>query len=149
MNTETGLWGNLPLDEVVRTPLIILREQATILTKATSGLLTGEVSMISVQEYDVFNNLVERTASNPPVFRATLSIEAPALDGYVFHVLQAEFSLVAYPVEVQDLLGKSKYECNDEEEFNKTLGAVLSSAGVRRAIGLLLAQSRSEQREAA
>ncbi len=147
MNTETSLWGNLPLDEVVRTPLIILREQATILTKATNGLLTGVVSMSSVTEYDLFGNPV-RTAGHPPVFRATLDIEAPALDGYVFQVLQAEFSLVAYPVKVQDLLSKVEYNCSDVDEFNKALSTVLSSIEVRRAIGLLLAQSRSERQAA-
>lgn len=43
MSTTKNLWGELPLAEVIRTPAIILREQATLLTEMTTGVLEGEV----------------------------------------------------------------------------------------------------------
>ena len=141
MDTTKSLWGDLPLAEAIRTPLIILREQATLLTQMTNAVLEGAVT----------NQLV-RTSSNvfdpfgpSKDFLATLAIEAPALDGYVFQVLKVGYDLALYPVEVIDLVNSQQYDCVDEGAFMEAMSTVLSSAAVRRAVGMLLAQSKSEQ----
>ena len=34
-----NLWGKLPIEDNIRTPYIILKEQASILTEATNGVV--------------------------------------------------------------------------------------------------------------
>lgn len=148
MDTSKSLWGDLPLAETVRTPLIILREQATILTQMTNGLLTGVVSKGRFNLVDDPYDLPFEDPASPPIpmFRATLSIEAPALDGYIFQVLQTDYQLaLLYPISVYDVVSKTNHTCADENEFLAVVGVILSSEGVRHAIGMLLSQSRSEQ----
>ena len=141
MDTSKSLWGQLPLEENVRTPLIILREQATLLTQITNAVLEGAVTS------QKFAPSSDPFGFSPPnkTFRTTLAIEAPALDGYVFQVLQVNYDLALYPVEVVDLINKKTTECANEEDFNNAVGHILSSDAVRRAVGMLLAQSKSEQ----
>ena len=141
MDTSKSLWGQLPLEENVRTPLIILREQATLLTQMTNAVLEGAVTSQKVaSSFDPFG-----LAPTSKTFRTTLAIEAPALDGYVFQVLQVNYDLALYPVEVVDLVNKKDIACANEEDFNNAVGSILSSEAVRRAVGMLLAQSKSEQ----
>lgn len=42
-----NLWGDLGLDEVIRTPVDVLKEQATLLGTLTNGILHGEVKVHS------------------------------------------------------------------------------------------------------
>ena len=141
MDTSKSLWGKLPLEEAIRTPLIILREQATLLTQMTNAILEGVVVNQQVRSAsDEFDPFGPRKT-----FRATLSIEAPALDGYVFQVLQVSYDLALYPVEVNDLVNSKEYECIDQDSFEEAMRTILSSAAVLRAVGMLIAQSKSEQ----
>ena len=32
-----NLWGDLPVEETIRTPYVVLKEQANLLTEATNG----------------------------------------------------------------------------------------------------------------
>jgi hypothetical protein len=141
MDASKNLWGKLPLEEAIRTPLIILREQATLLTQMTNAVLEGVVTNHRVRDAsDEFNPFGPRKT-----FRATLSIEAPALDGYVFQVLQVNYDLALYPVEVNDLVNNKTYECADQDNFEEVMRTILSAEAVLRAVGMLLAQSKSEQ----
>ncbi len=141
MDATKSLWGELPLNESVRTPLIILREQATLLTQMTNGILEGVVTNQRVKQashvFDPFGP--SRT------FKASFSIEAAALGGYVFQVLQVNYELALYPVDVDDLVNSEKFTCNNVDIFEEVLGNILSSKAVHQAVGMLLAQSRSEQ----
>lgn len=141
MDTTKSLWGELPLAEAIRTPLIILREQATLLTQITNALLEG---VVTNQRVKPSSEIFDPFGPNKS-FLATLSIEAPALDGYVFQVLQVAYELALYPVEVQDLVNNTSHTCAEEKSFEDALKATLSSDAVRRAVGMLLAQSKSEQ----
>lgn len=146
MVTTENYWGDLPSADTERTPLIILREQATVLTKKTNGILAGVVRTATVHD---FNSPLDLYATKPPKFRTSLVIEAPALDGYVFQVLDAEYELALYPVAVYDSVNRNKYDCADEAQFIEVIKTILTSVAVHKAIGMLLAQSRSEQQEAA
>lgn len=145
MNPEKSLWGNLPLTDTTRTPVIILREQATILTKLTNALLEGVVTVRTASD------ALFKTAQSKE-FDATLSITAPALDGYTVRVLKVEYDLTIYPVDVYDWLGDAEFDkivCQNESELNDAIGKVLSSDKVQKAVGLLLAQSRSTESDVA
>lgn len=131
MSTVQSLWGELPLGKVVRTPAVILREQANQLTELTKGLLEGVV-------------ISQKSKSTLP-FSSRLLIVAPALDGYKFVVMEAYHDLMLYPVIVEDRTDNGQYECDDEEAFVSVVASILSSKAVHTAIASLLSQSSSEQ----
>lgn len=148
MNTSKSLWGQLPLADVTRTPIIILRQQATILTELTNGLLEGVVTNRTTGE----THGVEYTSRGEveKEFNAILSISAPALDGYTFRILRVDYDLDLYPVTVSNLVSKSFYAinldrttCDDEKEFLTAVSTILTSDEVREVIGKLWAQSKS------
>jgi hypothetical protein len=132
MSTVKNLWGELPLGKVVRTPAIILREQAAQLTELTKGLLEGEV-------------ISQKSDSKQLPFFSRLLIVAPALDGYKFVIMDTYHDLMLYPVSVDDRVTGIEYECEDEDSFIRVVGSILSSDAVHTAIAALLSQSTSEQ----
>lgn len=130
MSTTKNLWGELPLTEVLRTPAVILREQATLLTEMTNGLLEGEVVSWKVE------------SENP--FCLRLSIIAPALDGYRFSVLDSYHSILLYPIIVYDKVIDRRFVCENESNFLDVVQHILSSKNVHAAITSLISQSKSE-----
>lgn len=126
MSTKS-LWGELPPAANIRTPVSILREQATVLAEATRGVLAGEVAQLQTANNDEFVHV--------------LMIVAPALNNYRYRVLTIAHHVTLYPVVLHD--GEATIECADEADFITDLEAVLSSQRVHKAIGALLAQSNA------
>lgn len=122
-----NLWGNLQLDEPIRTPTTLLKEQASALNALTKGILYGDVS-------------VEASGS---WFFITMSIVAPAIDNYKFDVLQLSHKVEIYPVTVAQLDPRKEMECQNEEELTAVLSSILGSERVGRVIRSLVAQSKA------
>lgn len=122
-----NLWGELPTEEVIRTPLQILREQAAILGEKTENLLEGRVQQ-------------EATAK---LFRNTLYIVAPSL-GYSYAVLDVTYGVDLYPVSVRDAQIGVSTTCEDEESFEQALADIFSSAQTKKALVGLLSQVKAE-----
>lgn len=74
-----NLWGELPDAADIRSPVTILREQASLLTQMTNGTLQGEVYL-------------ENSGGR---FSSTLYILAPALDDYRYSVLSVQYPVVS------------------------------------------------------
>ncbi len=134
-----NLWGELPEVENVRTPLVILREQASLLTEMTRGVLRGEVRT----NYEARQKLL-----------LELMIVVPALNGYQYCVLQALQPLTMYPLRLfaeefpaeehsPEEENEAKNLCVDEASFVAALQVILTSPRVRKAIQALLAQSNA------
>lgn len=124
------LWGEIPSTEGLRTPLLILREQAALLGQKTGNILEGDVH-------------VSRAGDN---FRASLRIVAPALDNYIYTVLHITYPMISYPVRVLDVEGPPiEQNCQNEEAFIEVLKRILSSDRVKKAITSLLAQSKANE----
>ena len=81
-----NLWGELPSAEGIRTPVSLLREQASILGEKTNKFLEGTVSLR--QQFESYD--IDRTH---PKLAATLSIVVPSLDGYQVTILEATYEL--------------------------------------------------------
>jgi hypothetical protein len=153
MTSKKNLWGELPKPETIRTPYTILKEQASILSEITNGLLIGEV----------INNQRDK------FFVKILRIKAPSLNNYTYSVVEVQHSIKLYPVFVKNLTadpitkatdlidslrvdlrhpdlledqGYKKY--SSEEEFENALGQILSSKGVKQVISALLAQIHAD-----
>jgi hypothetical protein len=134
MNRNKDLWGEIPSHETIRTPYTILKEQASLLTQKTNGLLIGEVSRD--QKYNV---------SKQREIQVTLLIKAPSLNNYTYWVLEVEHPIQLYPLSVQDLAGTNPLlDCSSEEEFEQALGNILSSQEIKRVISALLAEIHAD-----
>jgi len=128
MNSQKSLWGDLSQPEIVRTPFTILKEQAAILSKATNGLLVGDVARSqSPGQQNVLSILV-------------LRVIAPSLDDYRYSILEVCHDITLYPLELRDFSGNETYskQCDSEEAFEQALGEILSSPPVRKVISALL-----------
>jgi hypothetical protein len=131
-----NLWGELPSVDEVRTPNMILSEQAAKLGELTRNILRGEVSQVS----DVA----------PGFFAYALDIVAPVLDDFRVTVLRVSHALALYPVAVEDPFDDSPGwdeiptpECQSQEEFVGLVRRILGSRAVHGVIANLLAQSRA------
>jgi len=123
-----NLWGELKLDEPLRTPTTILKEQTTMLSTLTRGVLDGDV----------------KVGAETNTFYIDLNIVAPAIDNYCFRVLEASHGVAdLYPVEVREDGSGKTVECANEEEFLKELARILGSDRIGRVIRSLVAQSNA------
>lgn len=120
---------NIPKDANIRTPLSILREQATALTEQTDAVLQGEVEALVID-----NSLL-----------ITMVIYVPALSGYKVEILEYRQPIQLYPGTLTLTLAQAnrRVSVQDEQEFVDAVRSYLSSAEVNRAILSLLAQSKS------
>jgi hypothetical protein len=130
------LWGELPFDETVRTPVLILKEQAELLGQKTENILQGRV--------------LPRRSVLGDGFEADLDIIAPLLDNYSFHVLTIEYPVTLYPVALRpdyntqdpNSIPLQPIKCRDEVSFIEALGGILTRPQVKKVISLLIAQSK-------
>jgi hypothetical protein len=129
MTSKKNLWGELPNPETIRTPYTILKEQASILSEITNGLLIGEV---------VVNNQKDK------LFVMTLRIKAPSLNNYTYSVVEVQQPIQLYPVTIMNLLENKMTKYSSEEEFENALGQILSSQEVKTVISGLLAQIHAD-----
>jgi hypothetical protein len=127
MNTE-NLWGNLPKIGNLKTPLHILKEQATAITHMTQGLLVGSVGSSS--------------ASFRP-FTYELEIRAPALNDYTATIVRIGYDIGLYPVLLVGYQGAAGVSLPDEAAFVAKLAATLQDEKVKGLISSLLVQSNA------
>ncbi len=123
MTSGKSLWGDLSQIEAVRTPFVILQEQAVILGEITNGLILGEVSRLATGQK----------------IQMDLSLVVPALDKYRYAVVEVQSPIVqTYPLTVKSAAIEHRQLCDSEEEFEEALRSVLSSPQIRKVIATLL-----------
>ena len=122
---EENLWGKLPIEEKIETPVSILRSQAVALNKATKGLLDARVAPMKAEGELCFE------------FR----IVVPSLGNYSATILEIRHEMALYPVSIfADGIGG--YAAADGNQFKEVLKTILQSELVRRTITGLMAQAR-------
>ena len=121
-----NLWGDLSDLEIVRTPKDILKEQADFLTRATEGVLVGNVGEIDVRGD----------------FRYDFDVIVPSVNNYTLTLLSIQYGLQLYPVRVSGRAIRVTETCDDEKEFEAVLTKVLSSKEVKLILSRLLSQAR-------
>lgn len=128
---SSSLWGEIPLDSLLKTPKAILEAQAQELTLQTQGLLEGVVDVEATRNRFNQNVVVK------------LYIKAPNLNNYLYDVLSFSYPMVEfYPCMVIDAQ-EGHNEANDEAELLIRLQDVLQSDRVKRAVRGLLSQVSS------
>lgn len=147
MTTKKDLWGDFPKTDTIQTPYTILKEQASLLDKKTNGLLIGEVKLSQSVEFETSLKVMfsEENQQNQSLV-AFLRIQAPSLNNYTYSVVRVQYPMPQlYPVSVKSLAVEDfQRECSSKEEFEQTLGAILSSNEVKRVILALLAQIQAD-----
>jgi hypothetical protein len=119
MAASTDLWGEIEATQI-RTPLIILREQAALLGAKTKNLVEASV----------------KTHASGDTFRHSFDLIVPALGSYTYSLLAIVHGASIYPVKVE----YKGTRLDTEEQFVEWLGATLSSAETKRIVANLLAQ---------
>jgi hypothetical protein len=125
--SANSMWGDLDEFANIKTPKMVLEEQARLLTEATGSVLQGEVD-------------VDPLGTS---FVITLNVLAPALGRHRYALLRVQHDLNLYPLEVKDNIQNASHTCESEEGFLSVLEKILSSAEVRKILGTLISQSRS------
>ena len=87
METSNNYWDFV--EEIIATPVTILKEQADFLTKTTKGILVGEISF--EKEKSIDNSMFIYTNSNFP--SVALNIKSPIL-GYTYELLSIKYCIV-------------------------------------------------------
>ncbi len=122
-----NMWGEISEPVNQRTPTSILREQASVLSQLTKGVLIGSLEQ-------------EVTANNTLSYK--FAITAPAINNHKFAILTVQYSITIYPLSVTDHTVHVQRQCLNEEAFTSTLKGILTSTQVKRVISALLIQSQ-------
>lgn len=123
--TVKNLWGAMHDIENLRPPHEIIFEQGRLLKEMTKDLLELKI---------------ERKTSNT-IFNYDIYISAPSLS-HKQRIFRLTHDFKLYPANLYDEQSSSEYKCADQDEFEKNLGAILSSKETMTTIGALMAQSR-------
>ena len=127
----------IPAEVKEKSPLTMLREQASALSEATGGLLRGEVS---TRKW--LNGL-----------EISLNVVVPALGNYELELLTYRQPPLMYPGRLVSLLDDQPginlpaavgegFEIHREQEFADVLKFILASEKMQKTIAALLAQIR-------
>ena len=121
------LWpDDLSVADVV-PPVVILRQQASLLGKKFKYVIEGEV-----QSDELGGNFVH-----------SLYIVAPALGDYHYLLCRVTHDIEPYPLRIIDVKDLQQIPCKDEQEFIKELGNIFQSEWTRRVMASLIAQSEA------
>ena len=129
-----NLWGDLPEVVDIRTPKMVLAEQASLLQEITKGALTCEL----------------KVSPNGNGLVVSMRIVAPSLGNYSVVLVQVAHDMFVYPCSIQSpFLGNDAIICGDEAHLESVLKSILQDPKTRKLIVNLLQQIRAENSIAA
>lgn len=124
-DSNDDLWPDLTGDPEVKSPLLILREQAAKLGAKTSNIIEAEVTA---------------NPSEDEFLHVRLILKAPALNGYEYVLLSVNQPIELYPAYLADEYDSK--EVKDEQEFKTSLEKLFKSDRTIKIINSLIAQSK-------
>ena len=138
-----NLWPSFETEEM-QLPKTILDEQAKIFNNNMQGLLECKIT-VREQPSDMWvplsMNRDEETIEKAQ--QLLMHIVAPYAGGYRLAVLVVTFQVTSvYPCTIDDCLGDTTCQVNDENEFKTTLKQILNSKKLINAVNVLKSQSR-------
>lgn len=133
-NSTTGIPDLWPkeIEQVMLTPMAIMRAQATILRERTKNLLEAEIV-----SRDVPTNRLKHT----------FVLIAPALERYSYSLFTVEHEKnLVYPAAVESPALDTRFpdevvEASSQDEFTQIMGAILKHDKTKAVISSLLARS--------
>ena len=134
------LWPHdIAVIEAIKSPVNILREQASLLGAKTQNLILAEV--VQLEWRRGFKD-----------FGYIFNIVAPALSSYRYQLLRIYHNVAFYPLEIaveEEILesldievsnGNTSFDVESEEQFLQALKAIFNSEKTKRVITALLSQ---------
>ena len=161
-----NLWPKIETSSL-KTPVTILKEQASLLGANTQNLITAEVSALKIYDTKItgettpisevlnqMNSVVFGAKSFHPsaIFRFAFHLVAPALNHYRYQLFFIGYGIDFYPVffrldsDIQkELMDDDEQDviAGTEEEFLETLKAIFNSEKTLRVMRAILAQSQN------
>lgn len=137
-------WGDFQVTDEQRTPVQILKEQASVLNEKVGHCIRALVATSALPEG------TPKFRSAPPEltpkFRSTLAVIVPSLDRYRLDIVTITYPLRAYyPLALSDDLAEGKealveveFRCQNEREFRSALYQILSSTRTTDTLNSLL-----------
>lgn len=124
---ERNLW---PQDlftavDIQRTPLALLREQATLLGENTNNLVEAKVV----------------TNTEGASFVQYFNLVSPILKNYTYQLFHLVHPIDGYPLRV--IFKDSEYVIKSEEELIANLRSIFADEKTRRVVQAMIAQSQS------
>ena len=119
MAASTDFWGEIEATQM-RTPLVILREQASLLGAKTKNLVEASV----------------KTRANGDAIRHSFDLVVPALGSYTYSLFVIVHGASIYPINVE----YKGTRLDTEQQFVEWLRATLSSPETKRIVTNLLSQ---------
>ena len=134
----TDLWPTDLVPVATRSPVVILREQASLLGQKTKNIVKAEVAKYEIHGGRPFVYAFTRFCS--AARHLTIIGFACSSFGFDIELYPVEFTLDGVLPEELELRGPV-VSVASEEEFLLTLGLILQSNRTRRVIGAMLSQS--------
>lgn len=129
MTTTDNLWPEFSLDEVVRSPKMILTEQAEFLAKGTKNLLNANIKVTAFSDNSIIYYF---------------EIVAPNLNGYKYNLFTLyQQDIFFYPLTLSR--NEERYLINNEADLLEALKSVFSADLTKRIINSLIAQSKENE----
>jgi hypothetical protein len=132
------LWPSDIVQNDVKPPVAILKEQASLLGNKTKNLVTAEVHLDDPDDYGY--SIVN--------FNYRFLIIAPALNNYQFKLFSVAYDVDLYPVQFQldqsvaaELDVDEQISVGNEEEFQNLLKRIFGTQRTRRVISAISNQS--------
>jgi hypothetical protein len=125
------------------TPVSILREQATILSDRTQGLVTGEVVSMPLAPGE--RSFLDFIVAAPKCeFRSRFLLLVPALDNYRYLLLEVLYPIdSSYPMVLEFSPTQERIMVASQQHFYSELKRLLSCEKTVSIIRSLIAQARS------
>ncbi|MGZ5585239.1 MAG: hypothetical protein ACXWE4_01050 [Methylobacter sp.] len=125
-DSNDDLWPDLTGEPEVKSPLLILREQASKLGAKTSNIIEAEVTANPSSDGSLYVRFM---------------LKAPALNGYEYVLLSINQPVDLYPVNLtDDFFGDT---AKNEQEFKQFLENLFKSERTVKIIRSLIAQSKN------
>ena len=158
-----NLWPQIAL-HATKTPVAILKEQASLLGRSTQNLVTAEIenlqvvdTTIQLKSFGLAETLnlissIDKSFPSSIIFQYAFYLVAPVLNHYRYQLFLIGYGIDFYPVffrldsDLQQELGiseKPNVMAKTEEEFLGILKTIFSSEKTQRVIQAIWAQSEA------
>lgn len=134
--SSTSLWPSFGEIKLIKTPKIILKEQAHILESITSGYIKTEIQTAP------HSNLLNKVSH-------VMKITAPSVENFSTAIVQVDHDIIKlYPLNVTSRIKAMPvaYTAIDESEYLILLKKIFEEKETIETIQSLLAQSKSNEK---
>lgn len=147
-NTVIDLWPEIDVDQInERSPHLILKQQAEILTEKTSGIVEARVVSFDTEVVHADEKFMKIKGAEEYRFFYVFNIVAPILGNYSQSLFVIAYPMEFYPCIIADLFGTfaTKGQSStvvNEQGLMEILRQIFASERTQRILQSLISQSK-------